>query len=90
MLAGAVNATDTLPLPGVTTSPDGAPGTVRGVTLTGTDAAPAPAAFTARTRTRYDVPFTSPDTTSGLAVDAGLRATHGPHDAPPFDDHANS
>ena len=85
LLDGADHATDALAFPGVATTPDGAPGTVRGVTATATDAAPTPAAFTARTRTLYAVPFTNPVIANGLAVEAGLRATHVD---PPFNEYS--
>ena len=83
MTPGAVNAIDTPPLPGTAAVIDGAPGTVRGVTPSGAsaaEAAPTMASLTARTRTRYDRPFSRPVITSGLAVDAGVRALH---DTPP-------
>lgn len=46
--------------PGVTVSPVGADGIVLGVATTVLEAEPPPARFTARTRTRYEVPFASP------------------------------
>ena len=67
-LAGAVNATLAVPLPGDTVPIVGAPGTVRGVTDTVPDAAPVPAAFVAVTEQVYAVPFVRPDTVIGLAV----------------------
>ena len=85
VLAGAVQVTVACPSPGATVTPPGGPGVVLGVTSTAVDAAPGPAAFTARTRTRYAVPFTSPVTAIGLAVDAGLLAIHV---VPSFVDHS--
>ena len=46
-----MNATETVESPGVTEMMLGAPGTVRGVTDTASDAAPSPAVFTARNLT---------------------------------------
>ena len=48
--AGALHDTTTCPFPGTPLTPDGAPGTVRGVTDTEeSDATDVPATFTART-----------------------------------------
>ena len=82
---GADHDTTADPSPGTPATPDGTPGTVRGVTPTAADAAPSPAAFTARTRTSYPVPFTRPVIASGLAADAGLRTVH---DNPPSVEYA--
>ena len=51
----------------------GAPGTVSGTPTTMLDGAPLPTAFTACSRTEYDVPLTRPPMTSGLEVAAGER-----------------
>ncbi len=59
-MSGAVNQTANERSAGVTTIPDGTPGTVDGVTVTVLDGTPPPAALTARTRTRYERPFTNP------------------------------
>ena len=48
---GATHDTATLRSPATPTTPDGAPGTPRGTTATASEAAPAPAAFTARSFT---------------------------------------
>ena len=77
-VAAGVNDTDADPSPATATSPVGAAGTVRGVTDTGSDAAPAPTEFTARSRRLYEVPFVSPGIVTGLDVTAGENATHAP------------
>ena len=51
---------------------------MNGVTDTAPEAAPAPAAFTARNFTEYAVPFVKPSITTGEAVTAGENATHDP------------
>ena len=76
MSAGAVNTTAICPLPGVTVLTVGAPGTVRGVTETVSEAVPEPAAFTARRATSYAVPLVNPVIVTGEASTAGLNATH--------------
>ena len=73
---GAVNTTTTDARPGVAETTTGAPGVVRGVTDANPLATPAPAAFTARNPTEYDVPLDKPVITTGLTVDAGDTATH--------------
>lgn len=60
VLAGAANVMRSERLDGVTTTLPGTPGIVRGVTRTVLDAAPGPAALTARTRTEYEMPFARP------------------------------
>lgn len=78
-LNGAESRTLNDRFPGVTDNPDGTPGTVDAVTVTELDAAPAPAAFTARTRTRADRPFTKPGTVPDRdAPDDPANATHTP------------
>ena len=69
--APAVKAIEAEPLPAVATSPVGADGTLRGVTATEADAAPAPAALAARSCTLYGVPLVRPGMVTGLAVSAG-------------------
>ena len=76
----AVKATLSWPLPGVIDVIVGAPGTVRGVPGVEEEAAPEPAAFTARSCTWYVVPFVNPVITTGEAVDTGERVVH---DDPP-------
>ena len=75
---GAVNATDNVSSPGVIDVIAGAPGTVRGVTLTAFDAVPALTPFRARNLTEYSVPFLSPVIVIGLTVEVGLTAFHAP------------
>ena len=53
---------------------DGAVGA--GFAFTAGDDDPTPAAFTARSRTEYVVPLTSPVIDSGLATDCGLLVDH--------------
>jgi hypothetical protein len=55
--AGAVQLSETWPLPGVAVLSVGAPGTVRGVALSAFDGAPWPAALLALTVNEYDVPL---------------------------------
>jgi hypothetical protein len=57
---GAFHVNFTCPLPGVATSPPGAPATVRGFPSTVVEDAPVPTALIAATRNRYVVPFASP------------------------------
>ena len=76
VVEGAVQLSATVPCPAVAPSAAGAPAVESGVPLADADAAPAPAAFTARSPTAYVVPLTRPVMTSGLAVDAGLRELH--------------
>ena len=64
----AVKAILAVVLPGVAARLVGAEGVVRGVTDTLSDAAPAPAAFTARSCTVYSVPFVSPVSVAGLVA----------------------
>ena len=66
--AGAVNAIVACVFPGVAVPIVGAPGTVRGVTLTLALALPVPTAFVAFTLQLYAVPFVRLETVSGLAV----------------------
>src|SRR5450631_3305991 len=67
--AGAVNATDTCPLPGIAAAPVGAPGNPKGVTrAVATDAGPVPMTFVAVTVKVYPTPFVRPATTRGLAA----------------------
>ena len=62
------NAIETEPSPGVATSEVGADGVVYGVTETGDDSAPAPAALEARNLIEYDVPFVRPVIDTGDEV----------------------
>ena len=62
MLTGAVHATDAWAGPAVAVTGWGAPGTVRGVAITGDDDAPEPATFAAITVKVYEVPSLSPET----------------------------
>ena len=64
--AGALNATDTCPFPGVPTTPVGAPGTAAGVTDADASlSGPSPDAFVACTVNVYPVPFVNPLTVIG-------------------------
>ena len=65
--AGAENATDPRPSPGIVSLIVGAPGTVAGTTFTVADAAPVPTAFDAVTAHLYTVPLVSPVTLIGDA-----------------------
>lgn len=49
-----------------------------GITRLGSDASPGPMALTARRRTWYHRPLTSPVIVTGLLAELGDRATHGP------------
>ena len=72
--APAVNDTETDESPGVATRSVGAAGTARGVTDTAADAAPSPAAFTARRLTEYVVPFVRPPMVAERLMTAGENA----------------
>lgn len=65
--AGAVNEIVACAFPGLPVPIVGAPGTVRGVTVTLPDAAPVPCALVALTLHVYCVPFVIPVTLTGLA-----------------------
>ena len=67
--AGAVNATEARPLPGVAVPIVGAPGTVAGIADTGLLEVPCPTAFTAATVKSYDVPFVKPVTVAVVEVE---------------------
>jgi hypothetical protein len=82
-LGGATHVTVNRRSAGVTTTPVGTPGTVRGAASTTADPLPAPCAFTARTATRYERPFTNPDTVNDVADD--VRRTH---DTPPSSEYS--
>jgi len=56
------------PEPTVAESDVGAPGVVRGVPVAGPDAAPSPSDVTARTRTKYSVPFVRLEIVNGDVV----------------------
>ena len=86
-MAAAVKRTASDPFPGVTVSPVGADGMVLGVAVTVLDAEPPPARFTARTRTRYEVPFTSPLTVPESERAPTLDATNVVH-APLFTEYS--
>lgn len=61
--AGATHDTATLPSPGVATTWEAAPGTVRGIAdADAADGADHPAELCAATVNEYDDPFTRPDT----------------------------
>jgi hypothetical protein len=64
-LAGAVNVIVACAFPGAADVMVGAPGTVLGVTDTGEDALPVPAALVAATVHEYAVPLASPVTVIG-------------------------
>ena len=70
LLDGAVKLTLALALPDVAVPMVGAPGTVDGVVtlLDATEGSPVPAAFVALTTKEYAVPFDSPKTEHGEAV----------------------
>jgi len=70
-----VKLTTTCPEPTVVDSDVGAPGVVRGVPVAGPDAAPSPSDVTARTRTKYSVPFVRLEIVNGDVVPAD---THEP------------
>ena len=55
----------------------GAAGTVRGITITGIDQVPVPAAFRAATLNTWLVPFVSPVTVAEVAVDAERSVVQG-------------
>jgi hypothetical protein len=77
VLAGPVNAIDTVVLPRVAVPIVGAPGTVAGVTLfDAADDAPLPFTFVARTVQVTAVPFVRPVTVIGEAVPVALRDPH--------------
>jgi hypothetical protein len=76
-VVGAVNATDRVwEADGVTELMVGAPAVVEGVAFTVTLPSPVPLLLTALMDTPYDDPLVRPVMTSGLAVDAGVRAVH--------------
>ncbi len=77
MLAGAVNATLTCPLPDDAVPIVGAPGTVAGVTtLEALDEMPAPMEFVALTVHVYGVPLVNPVTVIDGGEPAALWAPH--------------
>ena len=74
----AANANDTEPSPGVATRSVGADGVVRGVNASeAADAAPLPAAFTARNFTVYSTPLVT-EIVAGDEVTAGENANQLP------------
>jgi hypothetical protein len=73
--AGAVKVKLALAFPGVPTTFVGAPGTVRGVTLTVPDALPVPFSFIALTLQLYCVPLVRPVTVIGLDAPVPVIAT---------------
>jgi hypothetical protein len=67
---GAVHERETCVFPGVAARPEGAEGTVAGVTaLDEAEAGPVPTALVAVTVNVYDVPFVSPVIVIGLPVE---------------------
>ena len=75
-LLGAVHATSTNVSPAVPDTDVGAPGVVLGVPVAGPDAAPSPSDVTARTRTKYSVPFVRLEIVNGDVV--APTSTHEP------------
>ena len=67
-LPGAVHTRSTNESPAVPDTDVGAPGVVRGVPVAGPDAAPSPSDVTARTRTKYSVPFVRLEIVNGDVV----------------------
>jgi len=64
----AVKVMVACPEPTVADSDVGAPGVVLGVPVAGPDAAPSPSDVTARTRTKYSVPFVRLEIVNGDVV----------------------